>query len=509
MPLSFQQHTANGSTSVFDASQIDGYLSTGHIYVFVNDVQKTAGVHYTLQTSPSLQVTFNPAHIPAFKDEVRIQRLTPNTVADRVVDFADGSVLTANDLDQSALQSLFITQEAEDLGSGALGKSFDQLSWNAEGLPIISSTTSFVPDSLVTKQYVDNLALYGTAVVMPQSWAFSGDGVQDLFTLSPVANATNVELFIVEVGGTILRTTEYSFPAASQIQFTSPPALGTNNIRVRNLGVSRNVNESVSTAMLQNNAVTTLKILDANVTAAKLASNSVETAKIVNLAVTTGKINDLAVTTGKLDNLAVTAGKIAAGAVTSAKLDTNISVTGTLAVGSNLTITAGDIVVANTRGIDFSATANGSGTPTTEKLTDYEEGTWVPVFEPQTGAFGSITYDIVSARYTKIGNMVIAAAHMRTNNVTVGTAVNDLYVGGFPYTQANIQAGGGAVTFAALWNVDHPGGLVGLGLTNRMLLTYRNTAGNAVTTSVKVGDLSTGALTSRNELVFTVTYWTV
>ena len=342
MPLSFQQHTANGSTTVFDASQIDGYLSTGHIYVFVNDVQKTAGVHYNLQTSPSLQVTFTAGNTPAFKDEVRIQRITPNTVADREVDFADGSVLNANDLDKSALQLLFITQEAEDTGSGALGKSFDQLSWNAEDLPIVASAMGTTPTSLATKGYVDNLALYGGAATLPQAWTFSGTGSQDLFTLIPVALSTDTNLFIVEVGGTILRPdVDYTFPTISQIQFTAPPALGTSNIRVRNFGVSRNINESVSTAMLQNDAVTTPKILNANVTAAKLATDSVETAKIVNLAVTTGKINDLAVTTGKLDNLAVTAGKIAAGAVTSAKLDTNISVAGTLGVTGAFTASGG------------------------------------------------------------------------------------------------------------------------------------------------------------------------
>ncbi len=189
MPLSFQQHTANGSTTVFDASQIDGYLSVSDIYVYVNDVQKTVGVHYSLQTSPSLQITFLPGNTPALKDEVRIQRITPNTVSGRSVDFADGSVLNANDLDKSALQLLYITQEAEDTGSGALGKQFDQLSWNAEGLPITSAATGGGSDSLTTKGYVDTLALYGGGAVNPQAWTFSGDNVLDTFTLSPVANA--------------------------------------------------------------------------------------------------------------------------------------------------------------------------------------------------------------------------------------------------------------------------------------------------------------------------------
>ncbi len=266
MPFSFQQHTANGSTSVFSAAQIDGYLSLSHLYVYVNDVLKTAGTHYTLQSSPSLQITFQPAHIPANGQTVRIQRLTPTTVAGREVDFEDGSVLTASDLDRSALQLLFIAQESEDLGSGALGKSFDRLGWNAEGLPINSSTMGTAPASLATKGYVDTLALYGGTPTAPQAWAFSGDGVQDTFTLSPVANATDPNAFIVEVGGSILRpTTDYTIPSTSQIVFTAGaiPALGTNNIKVRNLGVSRSLNDSVSTAMIQDDAVTSAKLSNA------------------------------------------------------------------------------------------------------------------------------------------------------------------------------------------------------------------------------------------------------
>ena len=198
-----------------------------------------------------------------------------------------------------------------------------------------------------------------------------------------------------------------------------------------------------------------------------------------------------------------TALTIASGAVTSAKLDTNIAIAG------SLTMTAGDIIVADTKGIDFSATANGSGTPTTEKLADYEEGTWVPTFVPATGAFAAITYDIVSARYTKIGNMVIVSAHMRTDDVSIGTASGNLSVGGLPYTQANIQAGGGAVTFASAWSTNHPSGLIGLASTTEMLLTYRNTAGNAVTAITQASHLTTGATSDRNALIFTATYWTV
>ena len=71
---------------------------------------------------------------------------------------------------------------------------------------------------------------------------------------------------------------------------------------------------------------------------------------------------------------------------------------------------AGDIVVGTgnvvmstaAKGIDFSATANSSGTMTSELLNDYEEGTWVPT--DSSGAGLAITG--TACKYTKIGRAV-------------------------------------------------------------------------------------------------------
>ena len=186
----------------------------------------------------------------------------------------------------------------------------------------------------------------------------------------------------------------------------------------------------------------------------------------------------------------------------------NSSTTSTRLPGGNLTLTAGDVIVADGNGIDFSATANGAGTPTTEKLTDYEEGTWVPVYEAATGSFTTLTMDVVSAKYTKIGKMVIVNAHIRTDNVSIGTASGNLYVAGLPYAQGATTEGSGHVSTALAWSTNHPSGLRGEASATRMQLTYRNTAGNAVTANTVASHLTTGATADRNELVFTATYWT-
>ena len=92
--------------------------------------------------------------------------------------------------------------------------------------------------------------------------------------------------------------------------------------------------------------------------------------------------------------------------VTSSATDANISTVTNIPLNFNINSTtqmilntSGNLVFGNTKGIDFSATANSSGTMTSELLNDYEEGTFTPT--PNSGTFSA-----ASGRYTKIGNMV-------------------------------------------------------------------------------------------------------
>ena len=80
-------------------------------------------------------------------------------------------------------------------------------------------------------------------------------------------------------------------------------------------------------------------------------------------------------------------------------------------------------------GIDFSATANGSGTMENELLDDYEEGTWVPVYNN----VNTPTYGHRSGRYTKIGRFVYLVCQISVDSgldTSDGSTVN---IGGFPF----------------------------------------------------------------------------
>ena len=64
MANSFQTHTGNGSTATFSWAQIDGYLSSAHIYVYINGVVKTITSDYTINTTAKT-ITFTAGNIPS------------------------------------------------------------------------------------------------------------------------------------------------------------------------------------------------------------------------------------------------------------------------------------------------------------------------------------------------------------------------------------------------------------------------------------------------------------
>ena len=357
-PLSYVLHTGTGSQTSFSFAGIDDYLSVTYIKVYLNDVLQTTG--YTIDAANE-NVNFSPT-APASGVKVKIARETPSTssgFAGNIVDFSNGSVLTAEDLDKGFKGLLHIVQEANDTGSGALGKTTDQLGWNAATLPVKNAGYAIDPTDLVTKAQMDAVALYGASTI-PQSWSTTGTGSQTSFSLSnPAPSSTAADMFIVEVGGVIQRPTDDYSITTNAIVFTTAPGNGL-GIRVRNFGVARNAldvvpNSSITNAYMAANSISTSNIQDDAVTAAKLADNSVFTAALQNDAVTQAKIADDAVGndqmapnsvgTAELITSAVTTPKIANNAITSEKI-ANAAVD-TAALGLNA------VALTNMKGVAF------------------------------------------------------------------------------------------------------------------------------------------------------------
>ena len=107
----------------------------------------------------------------------------------------------------------------------------------------------------------------------------------------------------------------------------------------------------------------------------------------------------------------------------------------------------GNLHFAAGKGIDFSANANAAGM-SSELLDDYEEGIWTPSWGSTTGSFTSVTYDIQSGRYTKIGNRVFIDCRLRSSATVIGTAGGALLVTGLPFTCTTSQGTGGAASYS-------------------------------------------------------------
>lgn len=278
MPLSYVLYTNQTGTGPFNITF--PYISLDHIKVEKNGVllSLASPQQYSISTSPTPRVTlFNSvAMTPA--DTLRIYRQTPGLSAapnnQPLVDFTDGSVLTASDLDKNTLQLLYLVQESDDTGSGALPTTFDDLRWDAQSKRIINLAAPTSAADAVTKAYVDGITLYGSSVGVPQSWTFSGTGSQTQFQLSsPSPAQTDANLFLVEVSGVIQRpTSSYTISSSGLLTFTEPPSLGTDNVVVRNWGVVRNV-----AAFNDNLSVNANFTVDGGVFSVDAAANTVTT----------------------------------------------------------------------------------------------------------------------------------------------------------------------------------------------------------------------------------------
>lgn len=399
MPLSYSTYTGDASTTsfaiTFDYLPETVVVSTtpAGILVYLDDVKQTSG--YSLVGT---DIVFSTA--PGSGVDIRIVRVTPRGKGDRLVDYEDSTTLTSALLDTSALQLLYIAQEAFEQstsGGGAtptyLPYSLALRAWDAQSQKVSRVATpvagtdavnkdyadeGFLPydtsagtydaarsgankkidgvedpqgnQQAATKKYVDDIAQFGVAGV-PQSFRFTADGSTNSFTLADLPFA-EAEMLVVGLDG-VLQTPidDYTVTGGatnSELVFDVNPLSG-QDIAVLNFGRARFIDaaflddKSITTEMLQDQAVETLKIADENVTEIKLALDAVVTDKIKDFNVTTPKIKDLNVTEAKIAPDAVTEAKIANDSVDFARLkDTGfLSVTNVNATPQFLQVVSG------------------------------------------------------------------------------------------------------------------------------------------------------------------------
>ena len=107
-------------------------------------------------------------------------------------------------------------------------------------------------------------------------------------------------------------------------------------------------------------------------------------------------------------------------------------------------ISDGDLQLDNGHGIDFHNYGTGTNIDS-NKLDDYEEGTFTPVMSGSTTT-GSPSYDLQNGAYTKIGRQITVSVNIAVNNI--GGAAGNMRISGFPFTP---KSGTEGVTVAQ-WN---------------------------------------------------------
>ncbi len=144
------------------------------------------------------------------------------------------------------------------------------------------------------------------------------------------------------------------------------------------------------------------------------------------------------------------------------------------------------------------------GVAAANKLDDYEEGTWTPVYVSSGGSFATMAMDVQSATYTKIGNLVTINCFIRTDDVDITGASGSVKIDGLPFSAAS-QASTHS-NYATGWDTD--GNPSGGYISGSSVFLQKRTDINNPTNSVAIGDLSNGTVANANQLILSATYRT-
>ena len=142
MAISYVDYVGNGATTNFSVTF--PYLDRDHVGAKVN------GSTVSFSWVNSTTVSISPA--PANGARVRLYRDTPSLTPN--VDFQDGAIVTEEQLDTNAKQTLYVSQESEDEAAAALGPTADATNWDGESKRITNVDDPVDDQDVATKAYV-------------------------------------------------------------------------------------------------------------------------------------------------------------------------------------------------------------------------------------------------------------------------------------------------------------------------------------------------------------------
>ena len=177
--------------------------------------------------------------------------------------------------------------------------------------------------------------------------------------------------------------------------------------------------------------------------------------------------------------------------------------TGAVTIANGLTLTDGNLVVASGHGIDFSATANSSGSMSSELLDDYEEGAFTPTLTSSSGASRAV--DAQTSRYTKIGRICYISCAITTIGALSGSNTGTLRLGGLPFNY-NGGVSKSVSSDVSFVNVNLPSGIVQTAMLQNSSGTSDNFFFSSTFDDSTVGELGISAFDHTSSLVVSLVY---
>ncbi len=204
---------SNGFPVPFD------YLEDEHVTVEVDGV-----VNENTELTTTTPVKIKVLSGVTAGQNVRVRRKSqPDT---NLVDFVNGSVLTESELDRAYLHNRYLAEEISELNDASLQKEQGGDNWDAQGKRITNVGTPTASADATTKSYVDqtiSTAITGTGLT-PEFNKFTGDGVEQNFSLTFTTNGIASSAILVTIDGAVQDPSDYTIAGgADEIQFVTPP----------------------------------------------------------------------------------------------------------------------------------------------------------------------------------------------------------------------------------------------------------------------------------------------
>jgi hypothetical protein len=243
MPLSFNESTATGVTTAGSALGTDfpvyfPYLAKAHVNSDFNKVLQPQAnfVVYDANEAVAPAGAFGTSTafiryttgFPAAGVTVRVRRTTEKAFP--LVDFQDGSALTADDQDLSFLQNFYLNQESVEQADNALGKV--GLVFYANGVRITEIGQPTQANDATTKLYVDTqaaLKVTKAGDTMSGALAMGNNKITGLGT--PTANADAATKLYVDTADSTLTSSK-----VTKAGDTMTGALAMSNNKITGLG---------------------------------------------------------------------------------------------------------------------------------------------------------------------------------------------------------------------------------------------------------------------------------